>query len=88
MLLDLNIFFNVNSLAKILSMLSVNTKYRVTTYSSIEDAILVHISKTEEPIKFSRCGDGIYYFNIVEEHKTKEHILGYFLLSTIDANKD
>ena len=69
-------------------MSSVTTKYRVTMVGIIEDAIMVHTSKTDNSIKFTRCCDGLYYFDTVEEHKTKEPVLGYPLFSTIDANKD
>lgn len=45
MLPDLNVLFNINSIAIFLSMSLVTTKYRVKMDSSIEDAIMVHISK-------------------------------------------
>ena len=85
---ELNICFNINSITNMLSMSSMTTKYRVTMDSSIEDVIMVHTSKIDNPIKFTRFCDGLYYFDTVEEYKTKEPVLGYPLFSIIDANKD
>jgi len=85
---DLNMCFNINSITNMLSISSMTIKYRVTINSIIEDAIMVHTSSTDNPIKFTRCCNGLYDFDTVEEHKTKEPVLGYPLFSTMDENKD
>ena len=49
---------------------------------------MVHTSKTNNSIKILRCGNGLYYYSTVVEHKTKKSVLGYSRLSTVDVNKD
>ena len=83
-----DIFINVNSLANILSMSSVTTKYRVTINSSIGNSVLARTTKSRDPIKYARCGNRIYHFDTGAESKTKESVVGYSLLSTVDVNND
>ena len=42
----------------------ITSKYRVSMDSGVKDEIIVHLENNQE-IKFTSCGHGIYYFDIV-----------------------
>lgn len=73
---------------------------RITTDSSIQKAIFVHISHTDGIIllKFQECRDGLYYIDMkifdIEDYKTKSEIINYSsnsdnfcLLNRVEFNK-
>ena len=45
-------------------MSAVTSKYHVTMDSIVEDAIVIHFGSNQN-IKFTRCGNGQYYFDTV-----------------------
>ena len=46
---------------------------RITMDSDVENAILVQVS--EEPLRFNKCGDGIYYIDLNFYNNTKTNTI-------------
>ena len=84
LLQNISVYYNPESIANILSMAHVTSTYRVTMDSDVEDAIFVHIGDNET-LKFTRCGNGLYYYDT--NSKTKQTVAPYILFSTVAANK-
>jgi hypothetical protein len=82
---DVTMYYNLKSLANILSLLTVTSKYKVTMDSSVTDAITVHLNDGKQLV-FCRCGNGLYYFDT--NPKSKENLHGYYsFLNTVTENK-
>ena len=79
------VWYNPNSLANILSLGLVTDQYRVTMDSSLENALIVHIS-AEHTIKFFRHSPGLYYFDTsnIDIPKLRN---AFNFLNTVDNNK-
>ena len=59
---DLELHYNPYSIANLLSVSVVTSKYCVTMHIGVEDAIIVHLENNQE-IKFTCFGHGLYYFD-------------------------
>ena len=78
---DLKVYYNLNSLANLLSMGYVTDHYRVTMDSAMDGAIVIHTEKSR--LKFVKCGHGLYYHDTNYNHNDT----GYSFLSSVAHNK-
>ena len=100
---DLEVYYSSQSIANLLSMSVVTSQYCVTMDSWVKDAIIVHLENNQE-IKFTRCGNGLYYFdtssarpldipqykNTIDKtiYKSKNSIIAYLFVSNVATNKE
>ena len=61
-LLNLEVYYNPQFIADLLSIPAFTSKYCVTINIKVECAIVVHLG-TNPNIKFTQCGNGLYYFD-------------------------
>ena len=94
---SLEVYYNPSSLANIVSLSAVASKYRTVMDSHVEDAILVFVDQTV--LRFRACGQGLYYFNFVKDSpipiddiNNSKTILPYkpfySFFSTVSSNKE
>ena len=79
---DIEVYYNPDSIANLLSMAYITENYRVTMDSAVENSIVVHVGNGND-LKFLMCARGIYYFDT----KVKSSVTGYFCLSSVVSNK-
>ena len=75
------VYFNLKSLANILSLADVYEKCRVTLDTDIEEEFIVHNTKYSK-MKFVRNHSGLHYYNVVSEKKE-----GMVMIQTVQNNK-
>jgi hypothetical protein len=80
-----DVFYNPTSVANILALKDVADRFQITMDTTKERAMLVHVSD-DNIIKFSECGDGLYYFD-TGSNNTSTPVTEYSFLSTVQANK-
>ena len=82
-----DVFYNPNSMANILALKDVANKFQITMDTTQERSMLVHVSN-DTIIKFSECGNGLYYFDTSTIRNTnKNNVTEYSFLSTVKENK-
>ncbi len=94
---NIEVYYNPSSLANIVSLSAVASKYRTVMDSHVDDAILVFIDQAV--LRFRACGHGLYYFDFVKDSPTPIHDLNkskpilpykpfYSFFSTVSSNKE
>ena len=61
-ILPFEVFFNESSMANILSLKDVASKFKITMDTSIDRAMTVHINE-HTLLRFQECSDGLYYLD-------------------------
>ena len=79
---DLEVYYNLDSIANLLSMSYITEHYRVMMDSAVEDSIVVHVGDGND-LRFLKCGRGLYCFDT----KVKSSVTGYSFLSSVASNK-
>ena len=79
---DLEVYYNPDSIANLLSMAYVTEHYRATMDSAVENSIIVHVGDGND-LKFLTCVRGLYYFDT----KVKYSVTGYSFLMYVASNK-
>ena len=87
--MDIDVYYNPNSMATVLSLSNVAdlASVKITMDTLKERAILVHLN--DKIIKFQECNDGLYYFDTAAlldqtvEVTYKQNIRDYFYLQTV-----
>ena len=79
---DLEVYYNPDLIANLLSMAYVTEHYRVTMNSAVENSIVVHAGDGNK-LKFLKCDRGLYYFDT----KVKSSVTGYSFLLSVASNK-
>src|SRR5210317_1268682 len=82
----IEVWFNKNSLANILSLALITDKYRVTMDSWTVNALIVHISEGHE-LRFNRVSERLYALDASNINISKLNSAFSFLLSTVEDNK-
>ena len=85
-MLPFEVYFNVQSLANILSFAAVASKFRITIDTELDLSINVHLDNCTRII-FKKCGAGLYYFDTTNEVFAEDQTTDYIFLSTVDSNK-
>src|SRR6056300_1048521 len=82
----IEVWFNKNSLANILSLALITDKYRMTMDSWTVNALIVHILEGHE-LRFSRVSERLYALDASNINISKLNSAFSFLLSTVEGNK-
>ena len=82
----IEVWFNKNSLANILSLAVITDKYRMTMDSWTVNALIVHILEGHE-LRFSRVSERLYALDASNINISKLNSAFSFLLSTVEDNK-
>ena len=89
---DMTVWFNINSIANILSLSSVAEHFRVTMDTHVDNSFLVHLSDNIK-LKFSCHSNGLYYCDTKNILKDDLHAAfsffqtAYCNLQTVKGNK-
>ena len=67
---NLEVYYNPQLIYNLLSMSIFTSKYCVTIDSKVEDAIVMHLVINQN-IKFTQCGNGLYYFDTTDIGQVK-----------------
>ena len=78
--------YNAESIANIVSLGDVASKYRVRMDSEQDHAIFVHIGTNV--VRFEQCGNGLYYVDTVCSEDKVDTVTNYSFFSTVAANKE
>jgi hypothetical protein len=87
-MLPIDVHFNSKSMANIFSMKDVVSlpNVKVTMDSDKERALIVEFQG--QVFKFEECANGLYYYDTVGGIKSKNEIIPYSFLETVQANKE
>ena len=87
-ILPFEVFFNESSMANILSLKDVASKFKITMDTSIDRAMTVHINE-HTLLRFQECSDGLYYLDTstIAPKDNNVPVISYCNLQTVNSNK-
>ena len=89
-LLPFYVYFDECSMANILSLKDVSSKFQVTMDTTVENSMNVHVSD-HQVLKFKQCGNGLHYLDTSTPGNniftSNPAVNGYSLLQTVTSNK-
>ena len=87
-MLTFEVFYNENSLTKILSFAAMARKFRIIIDAYFDSTINVHL-RYGTSVMFKQCSGGVYYYDTTNmEHNTiKIQVTDYTFLNTVERNK-
>ena len=90
-LLPFQVYFDERSMANILSLKDVASRFRVTMDTTVEHSMNVHVSD-HQVLKFKQCGDGLHFLDTStlgsSVFSSNSAVNGYSYLQTVTSNKE
>ena len=77
---------HLNELVAMRALKDVANSFKISMDTTKERAMLVHVSE-DNIIRFTKCGNGLYYFDTSTIRNTNNNVTEYSFLSTVKDNK-